>query len=77
MPTTRALKRLPANLEFHAKAKHIQFSVHFQREKVENGQAELIHVATEEQSCRWIDQAAGGSEIQEVDRAIESAMKSQ
>jgi predicted secreted protein len=59
MPTTKALKRLPANLEFHAKAKHIQFSVHFQREKVENGQAKLIHVATEEQAADGLTKLLG------------------
>ena len=42
---------LARNPEFHAKAKHIQLSMHFQREKVENGQVELIHVATEEQAA--------------------------
>ena len=42
---------LARNPEFHAKAKHIQLSVHFQREKIENGQVELIHVATEEQAA--------------------------
>ena len=39
------------NPEFHAKAKHIQLSMHFQREKIENGQVELVHVATEEQAA--------------------------
>jgi hypothetical protein len=39
------------NPEFHAKAKHIQLSVHFQREKVEKGLVELIHVGTEEQAA--------------------------
>jgi hypothetical protein len=42
---------LARNPEFHAKAKHIQLSMHFQREKVENGQVELIHVASEEQAA--------------------------
>jgi hypothetical protein len=42
---------LAHNPEFHAKAKHIQLSMHFQREKIENGQVELIHVATEEQAA--------------------------
>lgn len=42
---------LARNPEFHAKAKHIQLSVHFQREKIENGLVELIHVATEEQAA--------------------------
>ena len=42
---------LARNPEFHAKAKHIQLSVHFQREKIENGQVELIHVATEKQAA--------------------------
>jgi Reverse transcriptase (RNA-dependent DNA polymerase)/GAG-pre-integrase domain len=42
---------LARNPEFHAKAKHIQLSMHFQREKVENGQVELVHVATEEQAA--------------------------
>jgi hypothetical protein len=42
---------LARNPEFHAKAKHIQLSVHFQREKIENGQVELVHVATEEQAA--------------------------
>ena len=38
---------LARNPEFHAKAKHIQLSMHFQREKVEKGLMELIHVATD------------------------------
>ena len=42
---------LARNPEFHAKAKHIQLSMHFQREKIENGQVELVHVATEEQAA--------------------------
>ncbi len=60
---------LARNPEFHANAKHIQLSVHFQREKIDNGQVELIHIATEEQAAdgltkpsgvakfkRWVDQ---------------------
>ncbi len=42
---------LARNPEFHAKAKHIQLSMHFQREKVEKGVVELIHIATEEQAA--------------------------
>jgi hypothetical protein len=47
----QSAQALARNPEFHAKAKHIQLSVHFQREKIENGQVELIHVATEEQAA--------------------------
>jgi hypothetical protein len=47
----RGAQALARNPEFHAKAKHIQLSVHFQREKIENGQVELVHVATEEQAA--------------------------
>ena len=50
---------LARNPEFHAKAKHIQLSVHFQREKIENGQVELIHVATEEQAADGLTKPLG------------------
>ena len=42
---------LARNPEFHAKAKHIQLSHHFQREKVEKGLVEMIHVATSDQAA--------------------------
>ena len=42
---------LARNPEFHAKAKHIQLSMHFQLEKVEKGVVELIHIATDEQAA--------------------------
>jgi hypothetical protein len=47
----RGAQALSRNPEFHAKAKHIQLSVHFQREKVEKGLVELVHVATEDQAA--------------------------
>jgi hypothetical protein len=47
----QSAQALARNPEFHAKAKHIQLSIHFQREKVENGQVELIHIASEEQAA--------------------------
>jgi hypothetical protein len=47
----RGAQALAHNPEFHAKAKHIQLSMHFQREKVEKGLVELIHIATEEQAA--------------------------
>jgi hypothetical protein len=65
----QSAQALARNPEFHAKAKHIQLSAHFQREKVENGQVELVHVATENQAAdgftkplgqakfkRWVEQ---------------------
>ena len=55
-PGAQALARNP---EFHAKAKHIQLSMHFQREKIENGQVELIHVATEEQAADGLTKPLG------------------
>jgi hypothetical protein len=47
----RGAQALARNPEFHAKAKHIELSMHFQREKVEKGVVELIHIATEEQAA--------------------------
>ena len=47
----QSAQALAHNPEFHAKAKHIQLSVHFQREKIVNGQVELVHVATEKQAA--------------------------
>ena len=34
-----------------AKAKHIQLTMHFQREKVEKGVVKLIYIATDEQAA--------------------------
>jgi hypothetical protein len=55
---------LARNPEFHAKAKHIQLSVHFQREKIDNGQVELIHIATEEQAADGFTKPLGPAKFQ-------------
>jgi hypothetical protein len=54
---------LARNPEFHAKAKHIQLSVHFQREKIENGQVELVHVATEDQAADGFTKPLGAAKF--------------
>ena len=54
---------LARNPEFHAKAKHIQLSVHFQREKIENGQVELIHIATDEQAADRLTKPLGAAKF--------------
>jgi hypothetical protein len=54
---------LARNPEFHAKAKHIQLSVHFQREKIDNGQVELILIATEEQAADGLTKPLGAAKF--------------
>src|SRR2546423_11705995 len=55
---------LAHNPEFHAKAKHIQLSMHFQRAKVVKGVVELVHVGTEEQAADGFTKPLSKAEVE-------------